>query len=148
VKLTSFFEILNAGPDGRKDFPQRKYCNFLTDMTEVCIGGLDDSCYNALSKFLLMDYILIDFLEEERLQKWKLNPKWDHDKCPVAKEHKEGMKNKAYWEVFQKTWKKDLEGNDQSEYETNMGVAASSMNLQVTIATKISFFLITMRLIL
>ena len=34
-EVDKFFEILNAGPDGRKDFHQRKYCNWLTDTTEV-----------------------------------------------------------------------------------------------------------------
>jgi len=137
-EVDKFFEILNAGPDGRKDFHQRKYCNWLTDTTEVCIEGLDDRCYNALSKFLIMDYILFEYLDEEKLQKWKLKPKWDHDKCPVAKDHKEGMQNKEYWEIFKKTWNTTLGGKDLREYETtDIGVASSSSHLRVTIIATI-----------
>ena len=60
----------------------------------------------------------------------------------IFRDHKEGMQNKEYWEIFKKTWNTTLGGKDLREYETtDIGVASSSSHLRVTIiATIICLF--------
>ena len=72
---------VEAGLDGRRDWAERKMCNYLTVMDEGCGKVLDNQCYKENEIIMWNDLAMevnIELFESSL-------GKWDSAKCPAAK---------------------------------------------------------------
>jgi len=99
----NFTLATRAGNDGRKDWMERKLCNFVTGFVQDCSGMLSDKCSGTKNVTYLMDYQFLGYIANDGSfhPKYKLGG-WDYEKCPPVKAHIERMKDDEYKELLKK----------------------------------------------
>jgi len=126
-----FMASIDAGPDGKEDWQTRMLCNFVTDFMEDCVGEFEGTVCDEGDITKLKDFNMPTLVTKEVLDSWNLDESF-YEKCPVVKEHKERMKDKAYAEELN-VWidalaKAEEEGqlvDDVAGFEENVGVVVT-----------------------
>jgi len=145
-KLTAAIE---AGPDGKPDWKTRIMCNFVTDYIDGCIGEFEGTVCDDGDIQLLKDFNMPTLVTDEVLESWDVDSSF-YEKCPVVKEHKERMKDKAYQEKLN-VWIDKLAGveeekkgvDDVATFEVDAGAEAQA-NIGILTIPSLTYFVITL----
>jgi len=85
-------------PDERTDFFERKICNFLTSLEEVCGKTLTDNGFSEDKVMRIVDKTIEKYVEE-LVGPVVRGKAWDYEKCPVVKTYKERKECEADYQA-------------------------------------------------
>jgi len=78
------YEIETDDPDGRADFEERKFCNWMTTAYEDCTKSIIGDCFDIEEVHFWVDADLKEYFDQVNKTNWQF-PNWDSQKCPPFK---------------------------------------------------------------
>jgi len=78
------YEIETDDPDGRADFEERKFCNWMTTAYEDCTKSIIGDCFDIEEVHFWVDADLKEYFAQVNKTDWQF-PNWDSQKCPPFK---------------------------------------------------------------
>jgi len=95
-KILGVTSLAIETPDERTDFFERKICNFLTSLEEVCGKTLTNNGLSEDRVMRIVDKTIEMYVEDSAVVRGKA---WDYEKCPVVKTYKERKECEADYEA-------------------------------------------------